>query len=106
MKSNSNIKPLSFFKVGDGSFQVNYNVAETLVENEICYCYDSIIVWNEPNYDNIVAEIIKEHFTSDFREAAIRKGITNPLDKDYVDFNNFVEQTKSLVKELLNNGVG
>lgn len=110
MKSNSNINPNTIEAVGNGNYNVNYNVIESSIIDGVVqrksYDYETVTVFGFPTYESVVSHIIKEKYSYDFREAALRKGITNPLDKDYVDFNNFVEQTKSLVKELLNNGVG
>ena len=107
MKSNSNINPNTIEAVGNGSYNVNYNITKSLIIDGNIQCesydYETITVWGYPTYDTVVSEIIKEKYTYDFREAAIRKGISNPLDEDYVDFNNFAEQTKVMVKEMLRN---
>lgn len=101
MKSNSNIKPKAIEAVGNGSYNVNYNVAESVVGDSTLYDYEVVTVWGYPIYESVVSEIIKEKFSYDFRESAIRKGISNPNDSDYIAFNNFAEQTKLMVKELL-----
>ena len=103
MKSNSNINPNTIEAVGNGSYNVNYNVSESVIGDSTLYDYEVVNVWGLPTYQSVVSEIIKEKYSYDFREAAIRKGIANPLDEDYVDFNNFAEQTKVMVKELLRN---
>lgn len=107
MKSNSNIRPSKIESVGDGSYRINYNIVESTTDMEgiesTSYNYDTVIVWGKPAYESVVSEMIKEKYSYDFREAAVRKGIANPLDEDYVDFNNFAEQTKVMVKELLRN---
>lgn len=105
MKSSSNIKPQKIEAVGNGSYQINYNITEKeTIEFEfykVLYEYETIIVCGYPTYENVVGEIIREKYSYDFREAAIRKGISNPNDPDYVAFNDFAEQTKLMVKELL-----
>lgn len=107
MKSNSNIKPFTVEAVGNGSYTVNYNVVEAVItENGIerlSYDYDTVTVWGKPTYESVVSEIIKERYNYDFREAAVRKGIANPNDQDYITFNEFAENTKIMAKELLKN---
>ena len=103
MKSNSNINPNTIEAVGNGSYNVNYNVSESVIGDSTLYNYEVVNVWGYPTYDTVVSEIIKEKYSYDFREAAIRKGVANPLDEDYIEFNNFAEQTKVMVKELLRN---
>lgn len=107
MKSNSNIKPSTIEAVGNGSYNVNYNVVESVItENDVerlSYDYDTVTVWGKPTDESVVSEIIKNRYTYDFREAAVRKGIADSNDKDYVAFNTFAENTKIMVKELLQN---
>ena len=103
MKSNSNIKPNTIEAVGNGRYNVNYNVTESVIGDSTLYDYEVITVCGYPTYYTVVSEIIKEKYSYDFREAAIRKGIANPLDEDYIEFNNFAEQTKVMVKEMLRN---
>lgn len=105
MKSNSNINPNTIEAVGNGSYNVNYNITKSLIIDGNIQCesydYETITVWGYPTYDTVVSEIIKEKYSYGFREAAIRKGISNLNDPDYIAFNNFAEQTKLMVKELL-----
>lgn len=107
MKSNSNIKPSTIESVGNGSYNVNYNIIESVITESgierLSYDYETVTVWGKPTYESVVSEIIKEKYSYDFREAAVRKGIADANDKDYVAFNNFAEQTKIVVKDLLNN---
>lgn len=105
MKANSNIRPSAIEIVGDGSFRINYNITEHEVvsgeDRSKSYNYESVVVFGYPTYESVVSEIVKQKFSYDFREAAIRKGVSNPNDPDYVLFNNFAEQTKLMVKEIL-----
>lgn len=103
MKTNSNIRPNTIEPVGNGSYNVNYNVTESLYNDSKSYNYEAVTVWGYPIYESVVSEIIKEKFSYDYREAAIRKGIVNPNDPDYIAFNDFAENTKLMVKDLLKN---
>lgn len=103
MKSNSNLKPNTIEAVGNGSYNVNYNVSESVIGDNTLYDYEVVNVWGLPTYESVVSEIIREKFSYDFREAAIRKGISNPNDPDYIAFNDFAENTKLMVKDLLRN---
>lgn len=51
--------------------------------------------------DGVISAIICDKYDADFREAALRKGISNPLDEDYVSFNSFAEHAKSLCDCLI-----
>ena len=68
-------------------------------ENISKYSADVIRVENPATRDRIISAIIKEQFTYDFREAALRKGIENNSDPDYVTFNTFAEEVKRLVSD-------
>ena len=101
MKSNSNIKPDTIEAIGNGNYFFNYNIEEIEKEDGISYNYLQIETKGYPTYDSIVSTIIKENFSYDFREAAIRKGVLNSNDADFIKFNIFAEDTKLLVKSLL-----
>ena len=101
MKSNSNIKPKIIEAIGNGNYFFNYNIEEIEKEDGISYNYIQVEIEGYPTYDSIVSAIIKENFNYDFREAAIRKGILNSSDEDFISFNNFAENTKIMVKSLL-----
>lgn len=101
MKSNSNVKPETIEAIGNGNYFFNYNIEEIEKEDGISYNYLQIETKGYPTYDSIVSTIIKENFSYDFREAAIRNGISNPNDEDFIRFNTFAENTKSMIKSLL-----
>ena len=102
MKTFSDTKPEIIENIGNGNYFFNYNIEEYIEDNFIKYKYDQIELLDYPNYDNIVSEIIKNKFSYDFREAAIRKGIVNQNDTDFIIFNSFAEETKQLIKNILN----
>lgn len=56
-------------------------------------------VIGELNRDSLVNQMICDKFDSSQREAALRKGIVNPQDKDYVEFNEYAEKVKTLVSK-------
>ena len=102
MKTNSNIKPEMIEVVGNGNYFFNYDIEEIENENGIFYNYQQIEVSGYPTYECVVSAIIKDHFDYDFRECAVRKGVLNSNDEDFVSFNAFAENTKIMVKDLLN----
>lgn len=101
MKSNSNIKPETIEAIGNGNYFFNYNIEEIEKEDGVSYNYTQIETKGYPTYDSIVSTIIKENFDYDFREGAIRKGVLNPNDEDFIAFNTFAESTKLMIKALL-----
>ena len=102
MRASSNIEPKQIEAIGNGSYFFNYNIIEEQKENSTSYSYDQLIINGTPNYESIVSEIIKNKFSNDFREAALRKGIANFNDADFILFNSFAEETKQYIKTLLN----
>jgi len=51
-------------------------------------------------YSNAVNAFITDAYTASERESALRKGILNAEDEDYVEFNNFAEGVKKAVEWL------
>ena len=102
MKTFSNTKPEMIENIGNNNYFFNYNIEEYIEDNITRYKYDQIELQSYPNYDNVVSEIIKNKFSYDFREAAIRKGISNPNDKDFIEFSSFAEEIKQFIKNILN----
>lgn len=104
MRSNSNERPSVITYLGNGEYQFAYNVIESTTDDRTSFNYDVVII-RDAKYDDIVSAIIsaiiKEKYSQDEREAAIRKGISDPNNEDYVSFNTYAEETKALVKELL-----
>lgn len=58
------------------------------------YAEEQYRVPNPADYPTIVNTVVKENYPHGADEAALRKGIINPEDADFVEFNNFVEQVK------------
>lgn len=83
MKSNSDVRPATILPLGNGAFHYNYNVkartqeaepahfadedtpegaeiAAVMVESpRIVYDYDTVEVWGNPNYKDIVRSVIR-----------------------------------------------
>jgi len=58
------------------------------------YAEEQYRVPNPADYPTIVNTVVKENYPHGADEAALRKGIVNAQDADFVEFNNFVEQVK------------
>lgn len=102
MKIYSNTKPEKIENIGNGNYFFNYNIEEYIEDDIVKYKYDQLELNNYPTYDVIVSYIIKNKFDYDFREAAVRKGIINSNDSDFILFNSFAEETKQYIKNILN----
>jgi hypothetical protein len=90
--------------LGTGFSYVNFTRSENEMTDEFGNVRTEIIageqykVENPVTYEKIISEIIRERFTDDEREAALRKGIINSDDVDFIAFNEFAEQTKTRVR--------
>ena len=62
------------------------------------YAEEQYKVPNPADYATIVNSVVKENYPMGADEAALRKGIVNPEDADFVSFNAFVEQVKQKCK--------
>jgi len=62
--------------------------------NEVIVAGEQYRVKNPANYGSIVNAVVKENYGNGADEAALRKGILNPLDADFIGFNGFVEMIK------------
>lgn len=99
-----NERPETVLDLGTGNSNVHLNITEVDVPemsphgliNTIKYQADVIRIENPATRDRIISEIIKDRFTTDFREAALRKGIEDKTDSDYVLFNNYAESVKDM----------
>lgn len=58
------------------------------------YAEEQYKVPNPSDYGTIVNSVVKENYPMGADEAALRKGIINPEDADFLEFNAFVEQVK------------
>lgn len=103
-------KPVTILDLGTGFSNVHLNISEVFddnIEEDINkysadinkYSADVLRVENPVTRSSIISAIINEKFSYDFREAALRKGIENKADADYVTFNNFAEEVKKMVTD-------
>lgn len=92
-------KPVTILDLGTGFSNVHLNISELGDDNINKYSADVLRVENPVTRSSIISAIIKEKFSYDFREAALRKGIENKADADYITFNNFAEEVKRMVTD-------
>lgn len=77
MKSNSVYqKPLVFDNLGDGTTHYNYNIVESVRENEDgsktpAFDYDQVTLHGTPSYTKAVSAVIREKYTVDKELALI-----------------------------------
>lgn len=94
MKSISNIRPEIIEKYDESHSLYRINITEEVNEDGIIYKWDEYIIEHPVTRDKIIDAIINEHYQYGASEAAIRKGVINKDDPDFVAFNNFVEDIK------------
>ncbi len=101
-------KPETILDLGTGYSNVHLNAVETVEatidmdgksKDQTIWMADVIRVANPPHRDAIISAIIRDRFTDDFREAALRKGILDQKDSDYVSFNSYAEDAKKMVAD-------
>lgn len=99
-----NERPETILDLGTGNSNVHLNITEVDIPemgtdgliNTIKYQADVIRIENPATRGRIISAIIKDRFTTDFREAALRKGIEDKTDSDYILFNNYAESVKDM----------
>ena len=114
MNSNSIVKPPKFINLGDGSYHYNYNIKEVEVEDEegkksTGYTYDTVHIWEAPNYNALVKAVIKAKYDETQELSLINKynsfvlGLsTDPENKaEYKAYLTEIQTVKSMVKEDL-----
>lgn len=98
-------RPDVVLDLGTGNSNVHLNIAEVeMVESGpdgflagvVRYQADVVRVTNPVTRDKVISAIIRDRFTEDFREAALRKGIADPSDSDYMLFNGYAESVKNM----------
>lgn len=96
-------RPVTILDLGTGFSNIHLNVADVINdsadENISKFSADVIRIENPATRDRIISAIIKEQFSYDLREAALRKGIENNTDPDYIAFNTFAEDVKRMVSD-------
>lgn len=126
MKSNSDIRPATFEKLGNGSFYYNFNVKERVQETteapqeeaaedvaaveRVTYDYDTVQLWGTPDYAAIVKAVIREEidetkefgYVNDYNAAALGliddEAEANRAVAAYKEYLTFVRDVKTQVK--------
>ena len=117
MKSNSNVRPKTFEKVGNGSWFYNYNVVERTEtdpetqEERTVYDYDQVQVWDEPNDNVLKKAVIAEKYTLDeeinlqnnYRRYEFGMSKEISFKNDYINYLKDVDAMKAMVdRDLVN----
>ena len=98
MKSTSNIRPETIEQYDESHSLYRINITEEVTEDGIVYNWDEYLIEHPVTRDKVIDAVIKEHYPDGASEAAIRKGVTNKDDPDFVAFNNFVEGVKDVIR--------
>ena len=115
MKSNSNVRPSTFEKVGNGSWFYNYNIVERTEkdpesgEERVVYEYDQVQVWEKPN-DNVLKQaVIANKYTLDeeinlqnnYRRYELKMSKDKSFETNYIDYLKDVDALKAMVEKDL-----
>ena len=104
MQKNIQIaKDIFIEDLGTGSSYVNFDrevkeVTDQMECNQprtVIIAKEQYRVTNPATYSRIVDAVVKENFTDGKSEAAMRKGIVDSSDPDFVEFNDFVASIKA-----------
>lgn len=133
MKSNSDIRPAAIQPLGNGSYYYNFNVVERVQEPEaatteapegeevneaateprVTFDYDTVQVWGNPKYEDIVKAVIREEvdetkefsYVNDYNAA--KEGLIEDEEEaatavtSYREYLAFVREVKAMVKSDL-----
>ena len=98
MRSTSNIRPETIEQYDESHSLYRINITEEVTEDGIVYNWDEYLIEHPVTRDKVIDAVIKEHYPDGASEAAIRKGVINKDDPDFVAFNNFVESVKAVIR--------
>lgn len=89
--------PETIQDLGTGHSLVHLNVKE---EADNQFSALAVRVEHPVTRDRVIAAFIRAEFTDDAREAALRKGISDSTDPDYLAFNQYSEDVKRWCTEV------
>jgi hypothetical protein len=98
MKSTSNIRPETIEQYDESHSLYRINITEEVTEDGIVYNWDEYLIEHPVTRDKVIDAVVKEHYPDGASEAAIRKGVINKDDPDFVAFYNFVESVKDVIR--------
>ena len=101
MQKNVQIPENKFIEdLGTGFSYVNFDRSSKVITDEmgiktVIVAQEQYRVPNPATRDRIIDNVIKKNYSEGKSEAALRKGIINVADPDFVAFNTFVEAIKT-----------
>jgi hypothetical protein len=98
MKSTSNIRPETIEQYDESHSLYRINITEEVTEDGIVYNWDEYLIEHPVTRAKVIDAVVKEHYPDGASEAAIRKGVINKDDPDFVAFYNFVESVKDVIR--------
>jgi hypothetical protein len=101
MQEHVQIQENSFIQdLGTGFSYINFDRYIKDVDGEgVVYATEQYKVQNPATYETIVDQVVQVKFCDGRSQAAIRKGIINAQDVDFIEFNSFVEAIKQKCKD-------
>lgn len=96
MKSQSNIRPLSLFPLGNGFYHLNYNIVEVEIEGQIMYNYDTIYIANKDR-DRMVEALIAERYTLQNEMKILYRG----TEEEKEEHEQYVQWCKNYIDSIL-----
>ena len=88
--------PETIQELGTGNSLVHLNVQEE-ADNQVSALV--VRIEHPVTRDRVIAAFIRAEFSDDAREAALRKGIADKTDADYLAFNQYSEDVKKWCTE-------
>lgn len=100
----SDLKMDAIEELGDGSYYYNRNIKRITINHEDriinSWECERILCTGTPSYESVVDQVVKCHYPSGEDMAIMRKGIVDPNNKEFVNYNQFVEDVKKEVSEV------
>lgn len=97
---NSTTMPNKFWQnqIGDKvELILHENIVETVREDETIFESDMYFGVADNNRDAIIAGFVRLKYSIDKEFALLNKGIADPLNEEFVEYRNFVEEIKAHV---------
>lgn len=101
-RTESTERPNRIEKLGHSLYSFNHDIKEVEKEGQIHYEFDRHLFEHIPTDADVINRIVTEAYPCGAESAVQRKGIIDNNNPEFVEYNNFVENTKAKVREELN----
>ncbi|MGL5683575.1 MAG: hypothetical protein ACRDDZ_11085 [Marinifilaceae bacterium] len=101
--SDIQIQPIE--ELGNDQFYYNREIDRQTLQDErgdvSLYSCKRYLCDGVPSYESIVNQIVSYHYPNGEENALLRKGVMNPQNNEFINYNTFVEDVKQEVATVL-----